>query len=380
MPDVLIFGDTARSAELRHEVPLLIGDPFLYVEHGGKLTIVIGAMEMPRISKVAPQIELLPPEEFGSDELVAGGIGSLEELQIEIALRACRKLGIGRATVPHTFPLELADFLRAGGVELKPDRDFFEERRRVKSEAELAGIRRAQVAANAGMGAAAALLRSAKPNGAGLEAGGEPLTVERVKRAIGDAFADHDCTADEFIVSHGPQSAIGHHMGEGVIQANEPIVIDIWPQDRESSCFADMTRTFVVGEPSDEVREWHRLCKEALDHSHALVRAGASGRAINKSVCELFEEAGYPTALTKKPGEVLENGFFHGLGHGVGLEVHEAPSLSRLETPPLVAGDVVTLEPGLYRRGYGGLRLEDLVVVTEDGGENLTDFPYDLTP
>ena len=380
MPDVLIFGDTDRSAELRHEVPLLVGDPFFYAEQDGKQTILIGAMEWPRIREVAPQIELLPPEEFGSDELVAGGIGSLEELQIEIALRACRKLGIERATVPHTFPLELADVLRAGGVELNPDRDFFEERRRVKNEAELAGIRRAQRAANAGMGAAAALLRSAKPNGAGLEAGGEPLTVERVKRAIGDAFADHDCGADEFIVSHGPQSAIGHHMGEGVIQANEPIVIDIWPQDRESSCFADMTRTFVVGEPSDEVREWHRLCKEALDRSHAQVRAGASGRAINASVCELFQEAGYPTALTKKPGEVLEDGFFHGLGHGVGLEVHEAPMLSRLETPPLVAGDVVTLEPGLYRRGYGGLRLEDLVVVTEDGGENLTDFPYDLEP
>jgi hypothetical protein len=209
---------------------------------------------------------------------------------------------------------------------------------------------------------------------------GEPLTVERVKRAIGDAFADHDCFADEFIVSHGPQSAIGHHMGEGVIQVNEPIVIDIWPQDRESSCFADMTRSFVVGEPSDEVREWHRLCKEALDRSHAQVRAGASGRVINESVCELFQEHGYKTPLTKTPGEVIEDGFFHGLGHGVGLEVHEAPMLSRLETPPLVAGDVVTLEPGLYRRGYGGLRLEDLVVVTEDGGENLTDFPYDLQP
>ena len=380
MPDVLIHGDTDRSATLRHEVPLSIGDPFFYAERDGKQTIVIGAMEMPRIGKVAPQIELLPPEDFGSDELIAGGIGSLRELQLEIALRACRKLGIERATVPHTFPLDLADFLRASGVELNPDRDFFEKRRRVKNESELAGIRRAQQAANAGMSAAATLLRSAKPNGGGLEVGGEPLTVERVKRAIGDAFADHDCVADEFIVSHGPQSAIGHHMGEGVLQADEPIVIDIWPQDRESSCFADMTRTFVVGEPSDEVREWHRVCRQALDRAHEQVRAGASGRAINESVCALFQEAGYETALTKKPGEVLEDGFFHPLGHGVGLEVHEAPMLSRLETPPLVAGDVVTLEPGLYRRGYGGLRLEDLVVVTEDGGENLTDFPYDLQP
>jgi Xaa-Pro aminopeptidase len=380
VPDVLIFGDTTRSPELRHEVPLMIGDPFFYAEQDGKQTIVIGAMEWPRIREVAPQIELLPPEEFGSDELIAAGIGSYHELQREIALRACRKLGIERATVPHTFPLELADFLRAAGIELRPDRELFDERRRVKNEAELAGIRKAQKAADAGMSAAAALLRAAEPNGGGLEVNGEPLTVERVKRAIGDAFADHDCVADEFIVSHGPQSAIGHHMGEGLIQASEPIVIDIWPQDPGSSCFADMTRTFVVGEPSEELREWHRVCKEALDRSFEQVRAGASGRAIYASVCELVQENGYPTALTKTPGKVLEDGFFHALGHGVGLKVHEAPMLSRLETPPLVAGDVVTLEPGLYRPGYGGCRLEDLVVVTEDGAERLTDFPYDLNP
>ena len=231
MPDVLIFGDTDRHPELRHEVPLSIVDPFVYAEHDGKQTVVIGAMEWPRIREVASHLELMAPEEFGSDELIAAGIGSYYELQREIAVRVCRKLGIERATVPHTFPLELGDFLRKEGIELHPDREFFDERRRVKNEAEIAGIRRAQRAADAGMSAAAALLRAATPNGGGLEVDGTPLTVARVKRAIGDAFADHDCVADEFIVSHGPQSAIGHHMGEGVIQANEPIVIDIWPQD-----------------------------------------------------------------------------------------------------------------------------------------------------
>ena len=99
-----------------------------------------------------------------------------------------------------------------------------------------------------------------------------------------------------------------------------------------------------------------------------------------KLVCELFEEHGQKTALSKPPGEVLENGFFHGLGHGVGLEVHEAPGMGRGATGELLAGDVVTLEPGLYRQGFGGCRLEDLVLVTEDGAENLTDFPYDLKP
>lgn len=380
MPDVLIYGDTVRSAELRHEVPLMIGDPFFYAERDGKQTLVISAMEMPRVREVAPHLELLPPEDFGQDDLVAEGAMSHYEIPLEIAVRATRKLGIENATVPAAFPIELADRLRAEGIVLEPDREFFAQRRRVKNEEELAGIRRAQKAADAGMRAAVELLRAATSNGGGLEVDGEPLTVERVKRAIADKFADHGCFADEFIVSHGPQSAIGHHMGEGTIQPDEPIVIDIWPQDPSSSCFADMTRTFVVGEPSDELREWHRLCKEALDRSFGQVRAGASGRAIYASVCELVQEHGFPTALTKTPGQVLEEGFFHSLGHGVGLEVHEAPSLGRLETPPLVAGDVVTLEPGLYRPGYGGCRLEDLVVVTEDGAERLTDFPYDLEP
>ena len=379
MTDVLIYADTARSPDLRHEVPLLIGDPFFYAEHDGKRYVLIGAMEIPRLRDAAPHLELIAPEELGSDELVASGADA-HELQRELAVRVCRKLGVTAAAVPPGFPLELADHLRAQGIELTPDRELFEERRRVKNDTELAGIRRAQRAAEAGMQTAAQMLRSATSNGSALQLDGEALTVERIKRAIEDAFASHGCTAEEFIVSHGEQAAIGHHMGAGSILPEEPIVIDLWPRDRESGCYADMTRTFVVGEPSDEVKEWHRLCKEALELSVEQIKDGVSGREVNKAVCELFEQHGYKTPMTKAPGEVIEDGFFHGLGHGVGLEVHEAPHLGRIEMPPLVAGDVVTVEPGLYRRGFGGLRLEDLLVVTPDGVENLTNFPYDLAP
>ena len=200
-----------------------------------------------------------------------------------------------------------------------------------------------------------------------------------MKLAIQDAFTQHGCTSEEFIVSHGAQSAIGHDMGSGAIQAGEPIVIDLWPKDAETACYADMTRTYCIGEIPDELREYHSLVKESFDRSLEAVRAGAKGPDVYAVSCEPFHRGGYKTLLNKEPGEVIEDGYFHSLGHGVGLEVHEQPGLARAGEE-LLAGDVVTLEPGLYRRGWGGCRLEDLVVVTDAGAENLTQYPYDLEP
>jgi Xaa-Pro aminopeptidase len=141
-----------------------------------------------------------------------------------------------------------------------------------------------------------------------------------------------------------------------------------------------MTRTFVAGTPPPELLEYHRLTLEALQRALSGVRSGVVGNDLHVETCELFHEHGYPTQLSKEPGEVLADGFYHGLGHGVGLEVHEKPSLSVTREEPLVAGDVITLEPGLYRQGFGGCRLEDLVLVTDDGAENLTEYPYELQP
>jgi Xaa-Pro aminopeptidase len=377
VPEVLVWGDTVRSPELRHEVPVSIADPFLYAEAGGRRAVVIHSLEIPRV-RAETDLEILSQEQLGADELFDQGLPRWR-IDQEIVRRGCRELGIDQAAVPPGFPVDLADFLREHGVGVTVDRDVFAERRRAKSEAEVAGIRRAQKACEAALDVARDLLRRATPNGAGLEVDGEPLTSERIKRAIEGVFADHEVEGSEMIVSHGPQTAVGHDMGSGQIRANEPIVFDLFPKDRETGCYADMTRTYVVGQPSDEVQEWYRLVKEALERSTAEIRPGKNGRELHELACGIFADAGYKTQLNKQPGEVLEDGFFHGLGHGVGLEVHEAPSLGRIGHD-LIPGDVVTVEPGLYRSGYGGLRLEDLVLVTEDGHEVLTDYPYDLSP
>jgi len=376
--DVLIYADSIRFAEMRHEVPLGVPDPFLYAERNGTRSVVASSFELGRINDVAPDIEALPMEEFGIDELYAQGL-TREEIELEVVLRTARRFGIDDAVVPGTFPLELADHLRSNGIQVRADRDLFVQRRRVKNDAELAGIRRAQRAAEAAMDAARELMRSAERQNGSVLLDGEPLTCERIKLAVEQAFTANGAFADEFIVSHGPQTAVGHDMGSGPIAPDEPVCLDLFPRDRESGCFADMTRVFVVGTPSDELREWHTLCKEALDRSVAAVKPGVSGSALHKISCDIFEEHGYPTLRSKEPGEVLRDGFYHSLGHGVGLEVHEEPSLGRAPGE-LVAGDVIAVEPGLYRHGYGGCRLEDLVLVTESGPEVLTDYPYDLEP
>jgi Xaa-Pro aminopeptidase len=378
VPDVLIYGDTIRSPELRHEVPVPIPDPFIYAETGGRRAAILHSLEIPRVREEAPQLEIVPLEQLGTDELFAQGMKGWE-IELEVAVRACRELGIEQAAVPPSFPVGHADHLRANGIEIVVERDLFDDRRRSKNETEIAGIRRAQHACEAALDAARELLRAAQPNGAGLEVDGEPLTSERIKRLIEDVFADHGVEGSDMIVAHGPQTAVGHDAGSGQIAPNEPIVFDLFPKDKATGCYSDMTRTYVVGEPTDEVKEWYTLVKRALETSTAGVKPGVNGRALFELVCDQFHEAGYKTQLNKEPGEVLEDGFFHSLGHGVGLEVHELPSMGR-SGQDLVPGDVITIEPGLYRSGYGGLRLEDIVLVTKDGYEVLTDYPYDLTP
>ena len=377
MGSILIFGDTVRCPELRVEVPHSVADPFLYIERNGDRYTVVRSLEAARMREIAG-MEVLPLESLGLDEYVESGLDS-DAAMLEIAARACAELGVREAVVPAGFPVELADRLRADGIVLDVDRAVFTARRRSKTAHQLEGIRRAQVAAGAATRAVADLLRAAEEIDGVLHVDGAALTSERLKQAVAAAFLANGATAEDFIVAHGEQTCIGHHMGSGPIGVGEPVTVDLWPRDMESGFHTDMTRTFVVGPVSDELADYHRLCLEVHERVIPAIRPGVTGRELHTIASEVVEAGGYPTQLSKKPGEVLLDGFFHGLGHGVGLEVHEDPALD-LSGGPLVAGDVVAVEPGCYRQGYGGVRLEDVVLVTEDGAEVLTSYPYALAP
>jgi Xaa-Pro aminopeptidase len=260
---------------------------------------------------------------------------------------------------------------------------MFDERRRHKTAAEMAGIRRAAGVAVEAMGVAARMLREASIDRNRLYLADELLTAERVRSSIREtcARAGAPAPADIMVTPAGPAGGIGHEQGHGPLPAHTPIEVDLWPQDEASGCWADMTRTFVRGAISDEVAAIHALSVEAHERACAGVRPGATGMELHGLACDIFERAGHPTQRTKQPDEPLREGFYYALGHGVGLEVHEPPLLGRGERDPLIEGDVIALEPGTFKRGVGGARVEDLLLVTGDGHESLTGaFPYDLTP
>jgi Xaa-Pro aminopeptidase len=382
MAEYLIYGDTLRSPAMRHEVPLGIGDPFLYLETNGRRVVVTNPLEDDRIAEAAPDLERLLADDLGLDDLIAKGL-QREVVYRELFARAVDRVGIRAAIVPPEFPIALADRLRETGVELTPDDEEFETRRRRKTAAEMAGIRRATAAGLAGLAECARALREASIDGDQLRIDGELLTSEIVRARVREVCARAGAPApDDIIVAPmRPGDAVGHESGSGPLPAHAPICIDLWPQDEASGCWSDMTRTFVRGDVSDALGQLHTLVLEAHERACAAVRPGVPGVEVYGVACDVFEAAGHPTQRTKAPGETLRHGFYFGLGHGVGLDVHEAPALGRTGRVPLIAGDVIAVEPGTVDPEHGGMRVEDLLVVTEDGYENLTaSFPYDLTP
>jgi Xaa-Pro aminopeptidase len=376
-----MWGDALRFPEMRHEIAEPVMDPVVFIEHDGR-RIVVGSILEKSMFEAREDVvdEFWTTHELGGNELVEDATFPEELIGPEIVRRALARLGVEAATVPPGFSVFAADHLRAHDVTLTVDSRDWARRRRSKSPWELEGIERAQRAADTAMLTAARMLREAEPTSTGrLRFEGEILTAELVREAMVAELLAQGAESEEILVHSGDACLAGHEPGRGPILPNASCIIDCFPRERRSGVYTDMTRTFVPGgRPSDELVALHRACREALDVALASIRPGRADAF--ERVASLFESGGWPTQRTHRGDTPLQEGFFHGLGHGVGLEVHEAPTLGR-RSQELIAGDVVAVEPGLYFPGVGGVRLEDTVLVTDAGPEHFTDpMPYDLAP
>ncbi|UPW00475.1 Xaa-Pro peptidase family protein [Halorussus gelatinilyticus] len=348
-------------------------DPFvtLYTPDGTHL--LVSGLEYGRATEESSADSVARLSEYGYQERVAE-YGRTEGTHRVVAAFLDDR-GVASVAAPERFPLGTADDLREQGVAVEVlDEDVVTEIRAVKTDEEIDHVHAAQRANEAAMRAAEDLLEAATVEDGVLYHDGEELTSERVKEEIEVTLLRHGCALDETIVAYGADAAGPHNRGSGPLRADETIVIDIFPRDKATKYHGDMTRTFVKGEANEEIRRRYDDTYDAFEAALDAVEPGATGKEVHDAVCDLYEDRGYDT-LRSDPS--AETGFIHSTGHGIGLDVHEQPSVSP-DGGELKPGHVVTIEPGLYDPDVGGIRIEDLVVVTEDGYENLTNYPIRL--
>ncbi|SNZ13254.1 Xaa-Pro aminopeptidase [Natronoarchaeum philippinense] len=348
-------------------------DPFVALYDGADVHLLVSGLEYGRAEKESRAATIARLGDYDYQDRAARDGPDAARLDVIAAFLADH--GVGAALVPQSFPTGTADGLRERDIGVAVERsDAITEIRSVKTDEEIDHVRTAQRANEAALARAEELIADADARDGVLYRGDEPLTSEFVTQEIEIELLRNGCALDETIVAGGADAADPHDRGSGPLPADEPIVVDIFPRDKETNYHADMTRTFLRGEPTDEVRERYDVTLDAQEAALDAIEAGVTGRAVHDAVCDVYEDAGYPT-LRSDPS--TETGYIHGTGHGVGLDVHELPTLNPTGEE-LQAGQIVTVEPGLYDPDVGGIRIEDIVVVTEDGHENLTDYEKQL--
>lgn len=377
---LLLYGDSYRFPDIYHLTRFLAPDPFITIEHDGELVVLTNSLEQGRAEKESRATRVRNVDELGQRDLSRAGIFG-DAATARIIERALRERGATRCRVPRYFPIALADLLRASGIELEVAADL-DQRRRTKRPDELEALEAVQRATEAGWeeGVAALARAEVRPDRT-LWLDGLVFTAERLRAVVEGALLARGCVAESTIVAPGTQAADPHLIGSGPLHAGEAIVMDIFPQDKRTRYYADMTRTVSRGEPSAEIVRMYEVVRRAQDVGIAALRPGVTGREVHELVEDVIYEAGYDTLRDghkRRPDDPVVRGFIHGTGHGVGLEIHEAPSVGRAGTKPLAPGDVVTVEPGIYDPDIGGVRLEDMLVITHDGSRNFTRAPRQL--
>jgi Xaa-Pro aminopeptidase len=379
-PPLLFYADGYRFPDVYHVTRFLTPDPIIALEQDGEVVIVAHPLEEGRARKESRAREVLGIDRFGAKELLATGI-TREELDAEITKRFLESRGLRRVSVPPSFPLGMAERLRARGIELAVAQDL-SDRRRAKRPDEIAALEATQRATeDAWARGVDALKRATVRKDGTLELDAAPFTAERLRAIVESRLLELGCASEGAIIAPGKQAADPHMIGSGPLRAGEAIVMDIFPQSKATRYFADMTRTVAKGEPPEEIAKIYEITKRAQDAGIKALRPGITGREVHALVEDVIWGAGYDT---QRPGQQRSKnggaprGFIHGTGHGVGLEIHEMPSVGPSGIQPLLVGDVVTVEPGIYLPELGGVRLEDMLVITETGSRNLTRAPREL--
>ncbi len=363
----LMIAASESDSNLFYATRFMAPDPFIFLEIKGERVLIMSDLEMDRARSQATVDRVLSYSEL---ERQVRGKGVAGPGSSDLVHAVLESEGITRLLVPGNFPYAHAARLLELGYRLETKKEPFFERRAVKTGEEVCHIEAAQRATEEAVAAAHDALRRTTIKKGLLWLDGEPLTSERIKKLINVKLMERDCVAQHTIVAGGEQACDPHNEGSGPLPADRSIIFDVFPRSASSRYFADMSRTVVRGTPSPDLKRLYQAVKDAQEEAITKIRDGADGAKIHRGICERFEAAGYKTGLVN--GRM--QGYFHGTGHGVGLDIHEPPRISKTGSP-LQEGHVVTVEPGLYYPGLGAVRIEDMVLVTGDGCRNLTDFP-----
>lgn len=363
----LFVAASETDSNLYYATRFIAPDPFIYLEVKGERLMIMSDLEVDRARSQATVDRVLS---YSDLERRAKSQGVTDPGMIEVIHLVLQDAGLTEILVPSTFPFLHASRLQELGYTLRTKREPFYERRVVKSDEEVRYIEAAQRATETAVAAAHQSLRRAEIRDNHLWLDGDILTSERIKKLINVTLMECDCVAQHTIVAGGEQACDPHNEGSGPLPAHRSIIFDVFPRSAGSRYFADMSRTVIRGSASPELKRLYQAVKDAQEEAITKIRDGADGALIHQGICDRFEKAGYKTG----PVNGRMQGYFHGTGHGVGLDIHEAPRISRTGSL-LQEGHVVTVEPGLYYPGLGAVRIEDMVLVTKDGCRNLTNFP-----
>ncbi|MBI1871099.1 MAG: aminopeptidase P family protein [Chlamydiae bacterium] len=366
----LIVADSEKDSNLYYATGFLAPDPFIYIALNGKKILIMGDLELDRAKLQAEVDEVISSTEILM-RLRLKRIAQPKSVDmIEFVLKELDVKGI---LVPGNFPIEYADPLREKGFSISFKREPFFEERLIKRPKEIEAICQTQRATEEAVEEAVEVISSSKIRGEFLYHHGEILTSRKIKEILHLSLMRQNCIGQYTIVACGTDGVDPHNEGSGPLKAHQSIILDVFPRSMTTRYFADMTRTVVRGKASPKLKKMYQAVLEGQEIGFKQVREGADGRSIHQMILDRFKSLGFETG--KIDGRF--QGFFHGTGHGVGLDIHELPRIGSLSNI-LQAGQVVTIEPGLYYLDAGGVRLEDMVLVTKEGCENLTRFPKEL--